>query len=318
MSRAEVSFGAAAIDQDSDRLGPAQLMECPKCHKQTSPRAPHCWFCGATIPASQFLLEESGVVAANEPNIAPAGKPAAPAGGACPVATLGDRCLAMLLDTSVLLAVFAVVDTWAFLRWSVQARAELNFTSASLLISATLDAAILFAYFWLLEASFGATLGKAMVGIRVRWKPDRNYARSALAASAIRNLLRMVDGLGFYLVGVVVASCSSLRRRVGDICAGTVVVSEPKAWPIALATVLWMAGLAGSSWALPRICTRNHSVHRLPYLNQVIAQLGRSDNSVYIRVARFKIEVQRNDDQFASHAATRDAASTRVPLAGSN
>jgi len=256
------------------------------------------------------LLEVTGVTP-NEPDVAPAG-------AACPVATLADRCIAVVLDTIVLLAVLAVVDTWAFLRWSVPASAELNLTRASLLISATLNTVIFFAYFWLLEAGFGATLGKAMVGIRVRWKPDTNCARSALAASAIRNLLRMVDGLGFYLVGLVVASCSSLRRRLGDICAGTVVVSGPKAWTKALAIALWVAGLAGSGWAVPRICASNHSGHRLPYLSQVVAQLGRTDNSAYVRVGRFKIEVQRNDDQFAPHAATRDSASVPAPLGGSD
>ena len=75
------------------------------------------------------------------------------------------------------------------------------------------------AYVWLLEASFGATLGKAMVEIRVT-RPD---GRNAFAASAIRNLLRLVDGLGFCLVGGLVAGCSRFRQRLGDICAGTAV-----------------------------------------------------------------------------------------------
>jgi len=256
------------------------------------------------------LLEEHGLTP-NVPDVAPVGP-------ACPVATLGDRCLGIVLDTIFLLAVFAVVDAWAFLRWGVPARAELNLTIASLLISATLNAVIFFVYVWLLEASFGATLGKAMVGIRVEWKPDRNYARSALTASAIRNLLRIVDGVGFYLLGLVVASCSRLRQRVGDLCAGTVVVSDPRAWTKALAIVLWVAALAGSGWAVPRLCARSHRVHRLPYLGQVVAQLGRTDNSAYVRFARFKIEVQRNDDQFAPHAATRGTASSQVSLSGND
>ena len=90
----------------------------------------------------------------------------------------------------------------------------------ALLIALALNSGISFAYVWLLEASFGFTLGKAMVGIRV----TRTTGRNAFAASAIRNLLRRVDGLGFYLVGVLVASCSRFRQRLGDICAGTAVV----------------------------------------------------------------------------------------------
>jgi hypothetical protein len=129
----------------------------------------------------------------------------------------------------------------------------------------------------------------------------------------------MVDGLGFYLVGLVVASCSSLRQRVGDICAGTVVVApKPKAWTKALAIVLWIAALAGCGWAVPRLCTGDHGVHHLPYLGHIVVQLGRTDNSAYVRVARFKIEVERNDNQFTSHAVTRNAASSPVPLAASD
>ena len=93
-------------------------------------------------------------------------------------------------------------------------------TWAALLVALALNSGTSFAYVWLLEASFGGTLDKAMAGIRV----TRTNGRNAFAASAIRNLLRRVDGLGFYLVGVLVASCSRFRQRLGDICAGTAVV----------------------------------------------------------------------------------------------
>ena len=257
-------------------------------------------------------LDEEAHVTPNEANLAPVKAD-------CPVAALSDRCIAVVLDTIFLLAVFAVIDTWIFLAWSLQSKEELNVTSGALLISATLNAAIFFAYVWLLEASLGFTLGKAMVGIRVQWKPDRNYHRGALAASAIRNLLRMVDGLGFYLIGLVVASCSKLRQRVGDMCAGTVVVAPKlRTWTKALAIVFWVAALAASGWAVPRICKRSHGVHRLPYLGRIVVQLGRADNSVYFRVARFRIEVQRNDDRVAPHPAIRNATSVPAPLAASD
>jgi uncharacterized RDD family membrane protein YckC len=289
----------------------SQLMQCPNCHKKNGPQSPRCWSCGASIPPGQFLLEESGVIAASEPEVTPPDKP--PVGTPCPVATLGDRCIAVVLDTIILLAGFAVVDTWAVLRWSVPARTELNLTSASLLISAGLNAAIFFAYVWLLEAGFGATLGKAIVGIRVLG----NAGRSALAASAIRNLLRTVDGLGFYLVGLMVASCSRLRQRVGDLCAGTVVVApELNAWVKTVAIVLWAAALAGAAWAVPRVCSPGHTLHRLPYLGRVVAQIGRSDNSAYLRIAHFKVEVQRIESKSPPHAAAPEAASTPAALAG--
>ena len=128
------------------------------------------------------------------------------------MASLGDRFIAFVLDTLALFGVFTVVDAWVFMRWGTVEGSELKLTSASLLIAGILNAVILFAYSWLLEAGFGATLGKAMVGIRV----VRTTHRNPLAALAIRNALRIVDGLGFYLVGVLVAR--SEERRVGKEC----------------------------------------------------------------------------------------------------
>ena len=142
---------------------------------------------------------------------------------------------------------------------------------------------------WLLEASFGATLGKALVGIRV----VTTSRRSALAASAIRNLLRIVDGLGFYLVGAMVAGCSRCRQRLGDLCAGTAVVEEEFSTARKmLALGLWIAVLSGASWAVPRICSENHAGQHTRYLNKVVVQVGRTENSAYFRVARLRIDIQ--------------------------
>ncbi|PYX26648.1 MAG: hypothetical protein DMG80_21100 [Acidobacteria bacterium] len=137
---------------------------------------------------------------------------------------------------------------------------ELKLTFAALLIAQSLNAATLFLYLWLLEAIFGATLGKAMVGIRVVQTRERN----PFVVLAIRNLLRVVDGLGFYLVGDVITGCSKIHRRLGDICAGTVVIEEHFGYGIKIATVaLWSAVLAGASGLFPgsaRPTPRSHLV----------------------------------------------------------
>jgi uncharacterized RDD family membrane protein YckC len=265
-------------------------MECPHCHRQTGQRSKHCGSCGGLIPAAQYLLEESGIV---KPVLrAAAAASAAERNGASPaVAKLGDRFIAFVLDTVALFGVFAVADAWIFMRWGMieGAGAELNLTTASLLMAGALNALILFAYGWLLEASFGATLGKALVGIRV----VRTSRRGALAASAIRNLLRIVDGLGFYLVGAMVAGCSRCRQRLGDLCAGTAVVDGE--FSIAgkmLALALWMAVLAGAAWEVPRICSETNAGQPPRYLNQVVVQVGRTENSAYFKIARLRIEIQ--------------------------
>src|SRR5207245_9431977 len=94
-------------------------------------------------------------------------------------------------------------------------------------------------------------LEKAMAGIRV----TRTNGRNALVASAIRNLRRLVDELGFYLVGGLVAGCSRFRQRLGDICAGTAVVEAEFGFGLkTVAVLLWTTVLARAGWALPRIC----------------------------------------------------------------
>jgi uncharacterized RDD family membrane protein YckC len=174
------------------------------------------------------------------------------------------------------------------MRWGIVDGGELRLTLAALLVAESLNAAIFFLYLWLLEASLGATLGKALVGIRV----VRTSKGNPLAAFAIRNLLRVVDGLGFYLVGTMVAGCSRINRRVGDMCAGTVVIEEHLGdWVKIAALALWTAVLAGAFWSVPRICRTNAALPSR-YLNQVVVRVGRSEESTYFTVASFHVEVR--------------------------
>jgi uncharacterized RDD family membrane protein YckC len=76
-------------------------------------------------------------------------------------------------------------------------------------------------YYVVCEAATGATLGKRMVGIRV---VDEDGDSVTLGASIIRNLLRLVDALFFYLVGFLFAVISSRGQRLGDRAAHTIVV----------------------------------------------------------------------------------------------
>lgn len=82
------------------------------------------------------------------------------------------------------------------------------------------------AYYVVLETTQGATLGKMAMGLRVvrldsggpiDWK-----------ASIIRNLLRVIDGFFFYLVGALCVWFSKNRQRLGDMAAKTVVVRKAK------------------------------------------------------------------------------------------
>ena len=252
----------------------------------------NCGSCGGIIPPAQRLLEESGIIAPASPTTSAPRKQRQLQprdDSSFRMATLGDRLIAFALDSAFLFGVFAIVDAWAFMRWGIVDGTELKLTLAALLVAESLNAAIFFLYLWLLEATFGATLGKAMVGIRVVQTTERN----PLAALAIRNLLRVVDGLGFYLVGAVVAGCSRIHRRLGDICAGTVVIEEHFGYGVKLAVIaLWTAFLAAAIWSVPRICQANAALPSR-YLNRVVVQVGRSEESAYFTVASFHVDIKK-------------------------
>ena len=80
-------------------------------------------------------------------------------------------------------------------------------------------------YFVLFEAIWdGQTPGKRRLGIRV--VQDGGYSVS-FAASAVRNLARMIDmHPGMYAVGIASAAMSKSGKRLGDMLAGTIVVQE--------------------------------------------------------------------------------------------
>ena len=76
-------------------------------------------------------------------------------------------------------------------------------------------------YYIVCEAATGMTLGKRMVGIRVVGEDGEQLT---FGAAIVRNLLRLVDCLFFYLVGALFALTSSRGQRLGDRAAHTLVV----------------------------------------------------------------------------------------------
>lgn len=86
-------------------------------------------------------------------------------------------------------------------------------------------------YFFILEGMWGRTLGKYFQGLIVR-RLDGSSA--GWSAALIRTLLRVVEVnpilFGAIPAGLVLIS-SKRRQRIGDMLAGTVVVSEKLKWP---------------------------------------------------------------------------------------
>ena len=84
---------------------------------------------------------------------------------------------------------------------------------------------VLVGYHALLEALFGATVGKFVFGLRV--VDARTRSKPSAGAALRRNLPRLVDVALAYLPGALSARVSADNRSLGDRLAGTLVVAPP-------------------------------------------------------------------------------------------
>jgi uncharacterized RDD family membrane protein YckC len=131
---------------------------------------------------------------------------------------VGRRAVAVIIDGILLFIVFYAV---AFATGSTSMEGY-RMTGAPALISF----AIAFGYFIVMEATKGATLGKMAMGLKV---VKQDGSAMDWQASIIRNLLRIIDGFFFYLIGAIVVWVSKSKQRLGDMAAHTLVVSSKAA-----------------------------------------------------------------------------------------
>lgn len=83
---------------------------------------------------------------------------------------------------------------------------------------------IAIAYFVVLEATQGATVGKMALGMKV---VKEDGSAISYGDAAIRTVLRIVDALPCaYIVGMVLISTSDTNQRLGDRVAKTVVINK--------------------------------------------------------------------------------------------
>jgi uncharacterized RDD family membrane protein YckC len=84
-------------------------------------------------------------------------------------------------------------------------------------------------YYFALELLTGQTLGKKVMGLRVA---QADGSPPELRQVAVRTVLRLVDGLGVYLVGLIAMLATGQRRqRLGDLAAGTIVTTAEEDRP---------------------------------------------------------------------------------------
>lgn len=139
-----------------------------------------------------------------------------------PIAGIGSRFLAMLIDTLIQGAVFIVLLLITFLLQTFVGASGSTWLVAFLVAGVFL---IYYAYFVLFEVAWnGQTPGKRMIGIRAIKESGRPLSTTETIG---RNLMRIVDQLPIaYLLGVIVALCNSQNKRLGDYVAGSIMVRE--------------------------------------------------------------------------------------------
>jgi uncharacterized RDD family membrane protein YckC len=77
-------------------------------------------------------------------------------------------------------------------------------------------------YHFAMESGDGQTVGKKLMKLRVVLADGRP---AGMREIAVRTVLRVVDGIGGYIVGLIVMLATGQRRqRLGDLAAGTMVV----------------------------------------------------------------------------------------------
>jgi uncharacterized RDD family membrane protein YckC len=131
---------------------------------------------------------------------------------------LGPRFLAALIDFVILIAISYGI-----------ALVSGGTTSTGFQLTglpALLSMVITLSYGIVLEGLQGATVGKMLLGIKV---VKINGFPLDWSGALLRNLLRIVDGLPFfipYLTGAILIGSSTKRQRLGDRVAQTVVIRK--------------------------------------------------------------------------------------------
>jgi uncharacterized RDD family membrane protein YckC len=144
-----------------------------------------------------------------------------------PVAGIGYRCLAWLVDTTILFFFWVT----AYFVFSLLVSDVLGVLRGLSGFAQTLLVVGIFATQWmygtLAEVFFhGQTPGKRLLRIRV---VRVDGSPIGIYESTVRNLLRAVDFLPFfYAVGCISMLLTKEHRRLGDLAAGTLLVREER------------------------------------------------------------------------------------------
>jgi len=224
-------------DLDIRKLG----FFCPFCGVKNNAGQTQCFVCGKKVPSFDA---DASPVPTRARTISGASKALSTGAGGAVAARIGDRMIAIFLDTiliaAVMLFLYAVASTEKLF-------AGLPLSPTGFIAAGSgVVVLIAFLYHWLLEGSSGVTLGKGIIGVRVASMGGR---RGGFQASAIRNAIRIVEGIPLYIPAFAVALFTKGRRRIGDLAANTVVLEHDLSVAARAAVVIgWLAIIGASLW----------------------------------------------------------------------
>jgi len=153
-----------------------------------------------------------------------------------------QRFFAQVVDALVAFGVFYFTGMQVAKRYGGLTDSGFDMTGRPAGLAILLTGSILLFYFTFAEALAGATLGKAAVGIRV--VNASGSGRLSLRQALLRNLLRVVDGLALYLIGAIVVMVTSRRQRLGDLAAGSIVLTHEVSRATRITTLILAAAIA--------------------------------------------------------------------------
>ncbi len=163
-----------------------------------------------------------------------------------PVAGIGSRFVALLLDHLIQFGIFLVLGLVVVAVMAAAGRHGTETMGGKWFLAGIIFTLFLifWGYFAFFEAFWhGQTPGKRVMHLRVIKDTGRQIT---LFESLARNLLRYIDYMpSLYLAGVITMLANKRNRRLGDLAAGTLVIHErAEAQPL-----LW-TGTAGRSTGL--------------------------------------------------------------------
>lgn len=192
-----------------------------------------CSNCGTELAASARFCPSCGAqvnTATAPPEAGEAPRPAAGEAAAAAqmeYASLASRILAHVVDGVIVLIAYFIIGYVVAATTGNLTDDGFSMEGGPALLAIVLTFVVSMLYFAVLESSHsGKTLGKKLLVIRVA---DAQGGPAGFGQALNRNLLRIVDGLVLYVVGLVLAWRSPRNQRLGDRVARTVVVKAAAA-----------------------------------------------------------------------------------------